>query len=509
MLLEEPVRFVSGTDGDVEYFDYLGRYEKQAQAPLKILLLKPYQPISALLHSPPLGLLYLAAMLRQRFEAAVDVKIIDMKVNAYSPDWLREQFSSGQLQADIVGVSALNFEASVSKEIAAICKQHKPEMITVLGGPFALHRSEELLHDTEFDWVFSGAADHSFCEIVECLLKEQPFTERHIGFSFKHANGVQVDINQANIKELDTLPMPAWDLVDFDAYAKKTNMMGMLKGKRYATLFTSRGCPYLCNYCHDIFSKKFTYRSAENVLDEIAYLYENYGVDEFQIVDDIFNLHKPRLKAIMNGVKERWPGQLKFTFPNGVRGDILDEDVVQALAEAGTYALKIAVETVTPRLQTLIEKDLDVEKTSQAIEMCNRHGIMTGGFFMLGFPTETEEEIKATIDYALKSKLTVAHFFIVVPQKETPLYELAKQEDSETLQQFTLDQESGNTTYYSSQSWYQRTYGIPLNRHLMLAFIRFYGSPVRIYKMLTLIPAMSLLDSGYKLLGIISRLWSK
>jgi anaerobic magnesium-protoporphyrin IX monomethyl ester cyclase len=115
-------------------------------------------------------------------------------------------------------------------------------------------------------------------------------------------------------------------------------------------------------------------------------------------------LHKPRLKAIMEEVNRRWPGKLKFTFPNGLRGDILDEEVINALSEAGTYLVCIAVETVTPRLQKLVEKNLDIEKTRNAIKLFGKHNIQVNGFFMLGFPTETPEEIKATIKFANLSK---------------------------------------------------------------------------------------------------------
>ena len=149
---------------------------------------------------------------------------------------------------------------------------------------------------------------------------------------------------------------------------------GMLKEKRYALLFTSRGCPYRCNYCHDIFSKRFVYQSAESVVEDIAVLYEKYGVTEFQIVDDIFRLHKPRVEAIMNEVARRWPGIMRFTFPNGIRGDILDQQTIDALARAGTYYAAVAVETVTPRLQTMIQKNLNHEKTEWSINALEKAG---------------------------------------------------------------------------------------------------------------------------------------
>ena len=142
---------------------------------------------------------------------------------------------------------------------------------------------------------------------------------------------------------------------------------------------------------------------------EIYLLVDQYGVEEFQIVDDIFNLHKPRLKMIFAGLEQRYGvGKLHFIFPNGLRGDILTEDVVKTLKRGGTYALSLAVETVTPRLQTLIEKDLDIPKTKRFIDLCYQEGILARGFFMLGFPTETKKELLSTIWFALRSHLRSA-----------------------------------------------------------------------------------------------------
>jgi len=124
---------------------------------------------------------------------------------------------------------------------------------------------------------------------------------------------------------------------------------------------------------------------------------------------------------------------------------------------------------------------------------------------MLNFPTETEEELKATINFALSSNITIAHFFIVVPQKETPMYTLAMKEGSETLEKFTEEAES-DAPYYSPNSWYQRTYGIQLNRYLALAILRFYFSPRRIWRIWTKVPKKSIFDSAIKLLAIVLHL---
>ncbi len=447
---------------------------------LRVLLLKPFQSIAAPLQAPPLGLLYIASSIREVLGDFAEIRIIDMKLHRMKPEKILSILE--EYEPDVVGFSALNYEAYAGHQIAKHIKAYNPSIITVFGGPYALKNAPTILNDENIDWVFEGAADRSFPEALKRLAQNRTIDEQILGLSFRRDDGsVYTSTRQDRINDLDSLPPPAWDMVNLDAYAAEPNMAANLKGKRYAMLFTSRGCPYLCNYCHDIFSKKFVYHSVDYVIAEIERLYEQYGVDEFQIVDDIFNLHKPRLKAIMSEVQKRWPGKLKFTFPNGIRADIIDEEVVTALCDAGTYAVCIAVETVTPRLQNLVEKHLDIEKTRRTIALFGKRNIQITGFFMLGFPTETPEEIKATIDFAINSDLTLAFFFSVVPQFGTPLYDLALKENHDVTQRLSQI-ESG--TYRNSQSWYSQAYGYPLAHTLRMANIRFYFSPRRVLKIL-------------------------
>jgi radical SAM superfamily enzyme YgiQ (UPF0313 family) len=151
--------------------------------------------------------------------------------------------------------------------------------------------------------------------------------------------------------------------------------------------------------------------------------------------------------AIFAALEQRYgAGKLRFVFPNGLRGDILTEDVVKALRRGGTYAVSLAIETVTPRLQTLIQKDLDIPKVKRFIDLCYREGILVRGFFMLGFPTESARELLATVWFALRSHLTFASFFTVVPQPATPMYDLAKEANAEALGRVNQDE-------YYGQSW--------------------------------------------------------
>jgi radical SAM superfamily enzyme YgiQ (UPF0313 family) len=469
---------------------------------MRVLLIKPFQRMPALCHSPPLGLLYIASTLRQRFGPEVDVRLLDMKVLGLPPEWLAGHLD--ELRPDVVGVSSFNCEAGAALRVAEVVKAWSPKTLTALGGPYAHRRAAEILGQSSFDWVVGGPGDHVFPDALERRFGGQELGTDLPGVSWQHDGDIHVAPESDVIKDLDSLPLPAWDLVDFDLYARKPTQMAMLKGKRYAPLFTSRGCPYKCNYCHDLFGKRFYHRSPDSVLEEIELLRERYDVDEFQIVDDIFNLHKPRLKKIMGEVSTRWPGQTHFCFPNGLRADILNESVLDALKAGGTYGMAIAIETVTERLQKLVEKNLDVDKALAAINGADDRGMAVSGFFMLGFPTETPQEIQNTIDFALRSKLTIAHFFAVVPQPETPLYPLAERENAVALKAAVADEQEGNA-YRSLHSWYERAYGYPLAKKMREANVRFYLAPSRMARILKRVPPVSLAKSAFQFGRVILR----
>lgn len=455
---------------------------------LRVLLVKPYQPTNMRIASPPLGLLYLASTLRQTFGDNVEIRLIDLTVDQLRYFDARELMK--EFRPHVVGLSALNWEAEESGRFALMTQNEFPGTVVALGGPFAHRNTQKICATGVFDWIFDGEADWSFPLACRRWFFEDQTMDDIIGLTWRAAPD-EAYTNNAEVlslggkrpagvvEDVDAIPLPAWDLIDFEKYAKVRNFMSLLKGKRYATIFTSRGCPYLCTYCHDIFGKRFRFRSPENVAAEVKML-KSMGVDELQIVDDIFNMNPPRMKAVCRAIE---PYKMHITFPNGLRFDILDEEGCEALTRAGTYAACVAIETVTPRLQELIKKHLRAEKARQGIHWMSQRGVLVRGFFMLGFPTETLEEINATIDYAVNGEITQAYFFNVVPQPGTPLYDLALQEDSAALEAQTL------TEYGNKRSWYNQAYGVDMEKVRKNAYIRFFIlSPRRCLRLLRLMP---------------------
>jgi anaerobic magnesium-protoporphyrin IX monomethyl ester cyclase len=471
-----------------------------SQKPLRVLLVRPYQPARDVVGCPPLGLLYLVSTLRQTFGSDVEVRLIDMLLDEARYSQARPLLE--EFRPHVVGLSALNWEAEESGRFALMTQTEFPGTIVALGGPFAHRNTQKICATGVYDWIFDGEADWAFPIACQRWFRGDKTLDDIVGLTWRSAPG-EPYTNNADIlclgnkkpagviDDLDAIPLPAWDLIDFDRYAKLRNFMRLLKGKRYAPIFTSRGCPYLCTYCHDIFGKQFRWRSPENVAAEVKML-RDLGVDELQIVDDIFNMNPPRMKAVCRAIE---PYKMNITFPNGLRFDILDEEGCEALTRAGTYGACVAIETITPRLQEVVKKHLRVDRAHQGIRWLASRGVLIRGFFMLGFPTETLDEIQATIDYAVKSDLAQANFFNVVPQPGTPLYDLALQENAAALEAQALEE------YNSGTAWYSAAYGVNMPRIMKQASFRFYVlSPRRWVRLIRLMPWKNFAFEFYKFL---------
>jgi radical SAM superfamily enzyme YgiQ (UPF0313 family) len=289
------------------------------------------------------------------------------------------------------------------------------------------------------------------------------------------------------VENLDEMPFPAWDLVDPREYWRQSSMCDLRCGS-YMNLFTSRGCPFGCSYCSTsaAFGKRFRARSPESVLAETRILMERYNISHLEIVDDIFNWDLRRAKRILDGWK-RAGFPVEVCFPNSLRFDRLDREFLENLAGfKGAYAAA-PVDTASPRIQTLIGKNLDLARTAEMIDICASLGIYTRGFFMLGFPTETKAEIQATIDFAVKSRLHAAVFFGVIPLKGTALYESClPQLAGRALQ-------PSDFNYFSSRLNLSAVPDAEFLRLRLGAPVRFFASPSRLCRILRDYPDRRLL----------------
>jgi radical SAM superfamily enzyme YgiQ (UPF0313 family) len=393
-------------------------------APLCIVLVNVGRRDQTPALTPPLGPLYLAAYARQHLE--VDVKILDQREADWTDDDLVSQIAA--LEPSVVGMRCLTGAHRGLQALTRGVRQALPGCLIVLGGPHVSAFGEQIFDRSSADILVAGEGELTFLEILRTYLDNKDYS-RIPGILWRPPGGESV-ANPGTapfIEDLDQLPFPAYDLIDIRRYWRNSTQVFYPMLRNYISLFSSRGCPWHCNYCHNIFGKRYRYHSAERVVDEIEHYVRTFGVEDVDFMDDSFNFAPERVVRIAEEMGRR-NLKVKVAFPNGLRTDILTQETVDALADMGTWYSSFALESASERIQKQIGKNLNIPRFLQGVEMAVRRGIFATGFTMIGFPGETQAEMQLTVDTACASKLHAAFFFYVTPFPGTELYRQALQE---------------------------------------------------------------------------------
>ena len=384
--------------------------------------------------TPPLGILCLAAYLRGRLD--LDLLLMDQRVeNASVESVVRRAAGFG---ADVVGLSVLTSFASILGPLTQGLRAALPEALIVVGGPHVSSFEEAALAGNVANAAVPGEGEIALELIIRARQAGADLTGIP-GVLWRNGDGA-VTRNPGMtsiIEDLDALPFPAYDLLDATRYWAVPSQ-AHLRPRRYLSLFSSRGCPCRCMYCHQVFGKRFRPCSPERVVAEMEHYKQAFGVSDFEFQDDIFNFDPQRVLGICDLMAKR---NLKprINFPNGLRTDALTEEVLDALVGAGLYFSAFALESGSPRIQQLMGKQLNIDKFLQRVRWATDRGVFAHGFAMLGFPTETEEDLKATLDAACNSRLHTAAFFTVVPYPGTELYAYVAKHAPEELEGIDYD----------------------------------------------------------------------
>jgi len=301
--------------------------------------------------------------------------------------------------------------------VARYFRRRTPNALLIGGGPHASSDNPEVLTQGLVDLCVLGEGERSFQRLLEKKAAKEDLYQTP-GISFLRDGNVVETTPAPFVENLDDLPLPAWHLLDFKQYQSFSGMADFFHWS--ATMFTSRGCPYKCIYCHKYFGRTFRARSPENVLSEVDLLRNTYGIRSIEFVDDIFNRDRARAAAILEGIRDRFP-DVGIAFPNGLRADLLDEDLIRLLKEARCWHVSVAVETASPRMQKEIRKNVNLEKLKRNIVLLKKYGLYTRGFVMIGFPGETREEVMASVRFCLEQPLNYSLIFIVAPFNKTEL----------------------------------------------------------------------------------------
>jgi radical SAM superfamily enzyme YgiQ (UPF0313 family) len=418
---------------------------------------------------PPLGLASLCGFLR-RHCPGVDVRIFD---SSFDRSYSRILDEIGRFSPAIAGIfiDTVMF-ANAAGLIASFRYLGIP--VIIAGGPHASMLPESL--EREADAVFIGEAERSLAHYLNAFGTDAVACTPSAWIT---RDGRTIRNNAPALLPEEDLPTPDRGSLDMERYARCFHYLDSVGTRiRGTTMMASRGCPYHCSYCQPtvdrMFGKSLRYRSVGSVIEELQRLAADYRLSGFFFHDDTFFANLAWISAFVDQLRKT---KLAIVWGCNSRVDSLDKDIIIRARESGLRVIHLGIESVVDRIVNgMYRKRLPLEKISRWIDWLAANRINALGFFMIGGPSETEEEIRKTIRFARSSRLAEATFSITTPIPGTELHEFIKNSAG-----YLLSDEYRDYNYYSRRAFEGNNVPMKkLHRMQLRALVGFYLAPRRL-----------------------------
>ncbi len=357
---------------------------------------------------PPLGLGYLASSLKS---SDMEVEILDGTFQ--QPRTVFDRIK--KLRPKVLGFYVMVTMEYSALELVKVMGDYCE--ITVVGGPYPSAAPELFL--PSFDLVSIAEGEESLTELIRAL--HQGANPVDVA-GFAHCSNGEVEYSppRARINSLDKIPFPARSLFDNEAYIRYWQKN---YGYNTTSMITTRGCPFKCGFCSKpVFGDEYRERSATNVVNEIEDILR-YGYDSIWVADDCFTLNKERVVQICKEIIDRG---LKVKWECLSRVDNVDKDILNLMREAGCTRIFFGLESGNDEILRQMKKGTKVADGQKAVVLTNQAGVKTGGFFILGYPGETNKTILNTVNYSSSLPLDYLSYTVPYPLPGTDLFETVK-----------------------------------------------------------------------------------
>jgi len=423
---------------------------------MRVLLIKPIsiQKWEDDCFYPEVGLGYLATTLKKHGH---QVEILDcVREGLDFPGF--QEFIRKRGPADFYGFKVYSMNtANVNRQIDLIRGIH-PQAVVAVGGPHPSGVGERIFqHIPGADFAFQGEGEAGLPQLLAKLegqrlkvkgqgeetqsskLKAQrsesknqnlPFTFQHSpltlddvpGLIYRIDGGIKIN-PPAFIDNLDSLGYPDWEALDVKNFFRRRRWVRLI-GKDYFPILTSRGCPYSCSYCEAfrITGRKVRRHSIEYVLGWIEKLHRDYGIKYFSVSDDAFTQDREYVISLCREILKRGLDIKWDCGSNAIRFDRIDPEMLHLMERAGCFYVTVAIESGSERILKEMNRRSDLKAVRTGIELIKRETRMAvGAFFILGYPTETREDILRTIRLARSLPIDAPQFFLFTPHPGTPV----------------------------------------------------------------------------------------
>ncbi len=371
---------------------------------------------------PPLGTIYAAALLR---ENGHEVALFDSMFAHGSKELLPylERFDPDILVIYDDGFNYLTKMCLTNmREAAFEMSQFAKDRgckVVCCSSDSTDHFEKYLTHGA--DVVIRGEGEMGLLELVGNWSKGINDLTNVLGIAFLNGKEVQQNPNRPVMRDLDSLPPPAWDLINIAPYQQAWSDKGYFS----INMATTRGCPYKCNWCaKPIYGNRYNSHSPEAKADELAHLVQEFGVDHVWFGDDIFGLKPGWVQGFADAIEERG---IKVRFKIQSRADLLlKDDTIEALARAGCEEVWLGAESGSQKILDAMDKGITVAQIHESRRMLKSHGIRTAFFLQFGYLGETQEDIRATFQMLSDTMPDDIGVSVSYPLPGTPFYEKVK-----------------------------------------------------------------------------------
>lgn len=353
--------------------------------------------------NPPMGLVYLAAVLER---AQRSVRLVDLQLTRDPLGLAREVLREEGPR--FVGITCTTPDFSAVCDVAGLVKELDRRTTVLVGGPHPSAVPEDVLKNENIDYVVVGEGETTLLELIR---GDDPRGIR--GLAYRERGTVRTNPPRPLIKNLDSLPFPAYHQLDIPRYGEPHRPKVM-------SIIGSRGCPYSCIFCaNNVVHRQVRARSPENVVDEIEFLTKEHDVVNFAFFDEVFTLRRTRCIRICKEIIER---KLSINWFCASRVDVVDKEMLTIMKGAGCQAVEYGVESGNQRILDLIKKGTTLKQIEDAVRWTREVGMQPNGLFMIGHPYETEDTINETIELAKRLPFEYAIFSITMPLPGTELW---------------------------------------------------------------------------------------
>ncbi len=338
---------------------------------------------------PPLELISLAAVFREiKYSTTHFIDAIADNLSITEVSEMIQEINP-ELIISIAGVEFLEHDLLLLNEI----KKTFPAIRIILFGHYAGEFPVEILEKSDIDIIIHGEPELIFKEIVEHLHANKTLSAIK-GITFRDKkNNIIHNSGAKRIPNPNDLPIPAYDLLNIKEYSEP------FFPKPYGIIQSARGCPYSCNYCIKTFGTKLTALTPENMFSYVQHLVDLHQIQSFRFVDDTFTATPGRVISFCKLLIENNLNYLKWSCFS--RPDTLNKEMVKYMKMAGCSRIYIGVESGSQKILDFYNKGLKIDQTKEDILFCRKQGIELIGFFMVGAPDETKEDLNMSIQYAI------------------------------------------------------------------------------------------------------------